>query len=82
MQRPCIECRPWHYNGQIHDQVQIHFEEVVNLFATKHPRRLKLATIHELGGGGGGIYSPYSYPANNCKSDSAVYMFVIYHFTW
>ena len=32
-------------NGHIHYQVEIHFEEVVNLFATKHSWTLKLATI-------------------------------------
>ena len=45
-------------NGHLHYQVQIHFEEVVNLYATKYPRRLKLATIHEFREGG--IYRPSS----------------------
>ena len=29
----------------IHYQVKIDLDEVVNLFATKHPRRLELVTI-------------------------------------
>ena len=29
----------------IHYQVKIDLDEVVNLFATKHPRRLELGTI-------------------------------------
>ena len=29
----------------IHHQVKIDLDEVVNLFATKHPRRLELGTI-------------------------------------